>query len=843
MSLPPSLPSLPPRCPRLCIAHLRPRIAATPLGSYESPAPPFAYFYTRARTQHHSICVATPRKADDMLQSRTPGRWRVARRHACFNAAIVCSSLLESSTLSTSATRLPGRASALLSVVGPRGSSTSRHNATHIFTLRESVRRCHTKAAVTTTTTTSSIAPLDSASFLSTLLEPDKTVSLEDTMRTYATMDVVERCDVYDPSVPNVASSPRPTTGDGAAQAQLDDESADGATTAPAYPLRAAHAQGRLWSHFAGAQETVAQRGLSEGVAEPPAWFVQLCRDLYFRTDSGAADKRVADDFDVVAQASDPLADQAAAAAARSAGSGRGAAAPPSLPAGSSPACTQAQRADDSVEVDPYVWLPFDLLDVKDYNVGPYEFPPAATYTVEQQVKLCLGQRHREYVHFCNTYCFPERWQMPTSMGTQPARLLVDPSCPTPVVFLQLSPDFPPAMWLPMKPSVTAIRGVLSSFAAQAFLHREEQHAVFAHRYETAKRVMELQQLPTTQEGDVLRFMAYEARNTLYLDAPLREYPNQQEFFLGEYDDPERLLEHFDLCPFVFAISHLRTVTDLHAEHMTPTIEGAGVAPSLFRCIFSKALIQISVHLSAEVKLPPQDPEAFHFMWKDSQVVPKMKIPVFARVSWPDNHNLCGGGLLARRFNKLFSTEFASDTPVDAILSVYYVMQWAQRAQDLLGVRGMRQRVAELEAAAHLPEPAKLYPGTREIPNPEYTAQERLGMHIQYLSHLGDPQVLETIQALLPTAPAPVRMGCAKAALIAGDRELFRRIVSSEPPGRMQHYMTKLVVKRKTRDLVDPEPRLLEDQYEFAAPLWTKRGTRIDRNTLEGAVDAARLLR
>ncbi|GET88806.1 hypothetical protein, conserved [Leishmania tarentolae] len=778
-----------------------------------------------------------------MLQARIAGRWCPARQNAWSHAAITCRSCVDSSAPSFSATHLPGRRSALRLAIRLRDNDRSCHNTFYTSTLRQSVRRCHTKAAVTTTTTTNSMAPVDSASFLATVLEPERTVSLEDTTRTYATMDVVERCDVYDPSLPNVTSSPRSTKGHGVAQAELDDESTDGVAAAPAYPLRAAHSQGRLWSHFVGDPETTAERGQSEGTTQPPAWLVQLCKDLYFRTDSEAADKRISDDFDAVAQASDPLADQAAAEAARSVGSCRGVEPPPPPPAGGVSAFTPAQRADDTVEVDPYVWLPFELLDVKDYNVGPYEFPPTATYTVEQQVKLCLGQRHKEYVHFCNTYCFPERWQIPTSMGTQPARLLVDPSCPTPVVFLQLSPDFPPAMWLPIKPSVAAIRGVLSSFATQAFLHREEQHTVFAHRYETVKRVMELQQLPTTQEGDVLRFMAYEARNTPYLDAPLREYPNQQEFFLGEYDDPERLLEHFDLCPFVFAISHLRTVTDLHAEHMTPTIEGAGVAPSLFRCIFSKALIQISVHLSAEVKLPPQDPEAFHFMWKDSQVVPKMKIPVFARVSWPDNHNLCGGGLLARRFNKLFSTEFASDTPVDAILSVYYVMQWAQRVQDLLGVCGMRQRVAELEAAAHLPEPAKLYPGTREIPNPEYTAQERLGMHIQYLSHLGDPQVLKTIQALLPTATAPVRMGCAKAALIAGDRELFRHIVSSEPPGRMQHYMTKLVVKRKTRDLVDPAPRLLEDQYEFAAPLWTKRGTRIDRNTLEGAVDAARLLR
>jgi hypothetical protein len=573
----------------------------------------------------------------------------------------------------------------------------------------------------------------------------------------------------------------------------------------------------------------------------PPAWFVQLCKDLFYRTDSNQPGQRNTDDLDEAARESDPLAQRQTEAAARANDWRR--MQPDDGETAQRGLCTSPRRAADTAEVDPYTWLPFDLLDVKDYHIGPYVFPATSTYTTEQQVKLCLGRRDREYVHFCNTYCFPARWQIPTSLGTQPARLLVDPSCPTPVVFLQLSPDFPPAMWLPIRATVAAVRGVLSSFAAQAFFHREEQHAVFEHRYETAKRVMELQQLPTECEGNVLRFMAYEARNTPYLDAPLREYPNQQEFFLGEYDDPERLLEHLDLCPFLFAIPHLRTVTDPHAERMMPTVEGAGVVPSLYRCIFSKALLQVSVHLSAEVKLPPQDPEGFHFLWKDSQVVPKMKIPVFVRVMWPDNQNLCGGGLLARRFNKLFQTEFASDVPVDAILSVFYVMQWAQRVHDLLGVTGMRQRVAELEAATHLPEPPKLYPGTREIPNPEYTAQERLGMHLQYLSHLGDPQISDTIAALLPSASAPVRMGCAKAALIAGDRELFRRIVSSEPPGRMQHYMTKLVVKRKTRDLVDPEPRLLEDQYEFAAPLWTKRGTRIDRNTLEGAVDAARLLR
>ncbi|KAK7196040.1 hypothetical protein NESM_000537700 [Novymonas esmeraldas] len=744
-----------------------------------------------------------------MLRSGVHSEWRAVWRLTTALASSACCSTAQSSSTTSTALCTAGRAFTSLSRASRRCCGCGRRHRSACAAVSASARWCHP-------TTATDASP---ASFLAALLEPEETVALEDATRTYSTMDVVGRCDVYDPRVPNVSAPEAPVMTE------------DGVSAST--PLRLAHAEGRLWSHFA-------QPAASGGdVTRPPAWFEQLCRDLFFRTDSSTADRRVADTHDAVAQASAPTTAAAAAAAVTEAtAQGRDGAASPSM---------QRASGDEVGVVDPYTWLPFDLLDVQDYRVGPFEFPAAATYTAEQRVRLCLGEPHKEYVHFCNTYAFPERWQIPTSVGTQPARLLVDPASPTPVVYLQLSPDVPPALWLPMKPTVSAIRGVLSSFAVQAYLHREEQHGVFVQRYETARRVMELQGLTTPtaggEEGDVLRFMAYEARNTPYPDAPLREYPNQQEVFLGEYDDPERLLEHVDLCPLLFSIAHLRTVADVHAERMTPTIEGAGVAPSLYRCIFSKALIQLSVHLSAEVKLPPQDPEAFHQLWKDSEVVPKMKIPVFARVSWPDNRNLSGGGAVVRRFNRLFGTEFAADTPVDAVLSIFYVMQWAGRTHDLLGVTGMRQRVAELEAAARLPEPAKLYPGTREIPNPEYTASERLGMHIQYLSHLGDPQVLDTVRALLPTASAPVRMGCAKAALIAGDRELFRSIVASEPPGRMQHYMTTLVVKRKTRDLVDPEPRLLEDQYEFAAPLWTKRGTRIDRNTLEGAVDAARLLR
>lgn len=627
-------------------------------------------------------------------------------------------------------------------------------------------------------------ADADISPFLLDLLQPPETISLEDATRTYSTMDVVPPMVKFDPLSENVT-----------APLEEGEEEVEG-------PVRAAQAAGQLWRTFATAtpEEKAANR--------PPKWFEALCRDLFFR-ESAEGEAQTAKSI----TAEDP--------ARYTAEEGEG-------------------SAEETERINLFSFLPFDLIDEKDYAIGPYTFQPTATYTVEERVKLCGGDRQKEYVHFCNTYPFPERYQIPTSLGTVPAKLFVDPASPTPLVYVQLSEDFPPALWLPVKPTAAAVRRVLGAYAAMAALHAQRHHEGYERRYEEARRVMTLQQLPVEDEGDVLRFMAYEARNVSYPDAPVREFANAQTFFLGEHDDPERLLEHLDLCPTLFSICPMRTVTNLHQEHMVPTIEGPGVAPSLYRCIYSKALLLVQVQLSAEVKLPPQDPEAFRFMWKDSQVVPKMKVPVFVRVLWPDNERLCAGGLLSRRFNHLFGTEFAPDIPPDALFSLYYAMSWAKALPDLLGVRGMRRRLAELELASTQPEPPLLYPGTRELPNPEYTVQERLGMHVQYLSQLGDPLIAQTIEQLLPTASAPVRMGCAKAALIAGERELFRRIVANEPPGRMQTYMTKLVRKRKTRDLVDPEPRLLDDQYEFAAPLWTKKGTRMDPNTLEGAVDMAR---
>jgi len=229
--------------------------------------------------------------------------------------------------------------------------------------------------------------------------------------------------------------------------------------------------------------------------------------------------------------------------------------------------------------------------------------------------------------------------------------------------------------------------------------------------------------------------MGYLSREVTYGENSIREFPNSQEIFCGEYDEPERLLERFDLCPYVFSIPLMRTFVDVHQPQFIPRVDGPGLAMSLYRCRFSKAMLLVQVHLSAEVKLPPKDMDAFQYLWRDSEALPKSRIPVFVRVIWPDNERMSGGGRVVERFNDMFQTEFSHDMPIDALLATFAAMTWGRQRQELLGVEGMRRRLSQLEATPPMSLPA-LYPSTASIPNPQYTRDELLGMHVQYLAHL-----------------------------------------------------------------------------------------------------------
>ena len=264
-----------------------------------------------------------------------------------------------------------------------------------------------------------------------------------------------------------------------------------------------------VWDLFADCR----RRSSPAEQSRPPEWFEQLCLDLYQRTN-------VKDDQDELAR--DGIIDGA-------------------------PERFDFDASKDTT-VDPFLWLPFDLRDEKDYIIGPYQFPEGSPYDDETKNKLALSDVNRTYVCFCDAYPFPDRRQLPTSVGTEPCHLWVSPQSATPTVYLQLSPLFPPLMWIPVKPTASAVRHVLAEFATVAAAHRDSYHIEWEEKIEKAKQRMEQQSI-ASDDASVLRYLGAMSREVLYFQAPTREFPNFQVMFLGEYDNPETLMEHMDLCP------------------------------------------------------------------------------------------------------------------------------------------------------------------------------------------------------------------------------------------------------------------------------------------------------
>ena len=569
-----------------------------------------------------------------------------------------------------------------------------------------------------------------------------------------------------------------------------------------------------------------------------------------------------------------------------------------------------ASVSPPAVAVDPFLWLDFEILPEEQYRFERFQFPPETTpFSRETQLALCGGAAaaDREMMCFARAYKFPDRRQLPVTVGTEPSYLWVDPtressssqahsgggsgkSANNNVVFIQLHESIPPALWLPVRASARAIRRVLAEFAMTAAVHRDRHEAFWTRRWHACLASISRQggsaavAAAAADPGIVLRRISHASLHDSYDANLVREFHNSQEFFLGEFADPERLQQHADLCPMLFSTPHFRTAVNLHEPEHTPTAVGPGVATSLYRTVFSKSLLFVQVHLATEVKLPPLEPDSFELLWTDSAKAPPSKVPVFVRVVWPDNSKMSGGGSIARHANATLGTEFAHDVPVDVIFALLYLSHWMGRPHDFLGVHGMRRRLLEMETAAlgdaaagagvqqpqvlgassssspasskqsnaggavvtstnsvdrEDQQPLNLYPGTAEIPSPAYSRDERLAMHIQYCAHLGDPLAAGTIAHFMRHPNAAVRLGCAKAALEIGDRALFKRIAEAEPLGRVRRVLTQLVRKRKSRDLLDPEPHTDDGQFEFPPPVWAGQ-KRIDPTSQEGAKYCAR---
>jgi hypothetical protein len=472
---------------------------------------------------------------------------------------------------------------------------------------------------------------------------------------------------------------------------------------------------------------------------------------------------------------------------------------------------------------DPYLHIPCDVCEDAYATAQCDAFP------------LALSESHRKFAVIAQSYPCADRLQLSTSVGTQPMQLYAEQGNEH-TVFVQPARDLPPALWLPCKASGDALRRTLGEFASAAALHREKHHSEEARRFNEARAHCATQRLPT-DSASLLRTMGWLARDEPFTVESTFEFHNSQEVFLGETHDPESVFEWFDANPLTHAIPISRTVVDLAKN--APNIDGPGVATALYRTTASKSVLLVQAMLSAEVRLPARDPEAVKLLWSGVDTPPtRARIGMFARAIWPDNSRMCGGGHVIPQFNQLAGTALAADMPVDLAGALCFGALRAHLSP--VGVLQLRERVLDIAAQVDGGRFQLGYPSTADVPSPDYTPEDILGMHLQYIAHVNDPTAVDLVRHFARHPSPSVRMGAAKAALIAGDRDVFRQIVAAEPDGRNKHYLTTLVRRRKKRDLTDAEPRLLDEQFEFPAPLWTKT-RRIDPSTDAGKKELHRL--
>jgi hypothetical protein len=377
--------------------------------------------------------------------------------------------------------------------------------------------------------------------------------------------------------------------------------------------------------------------------------------------------------------------------------------------------------------------------------------------------KLCLGDEHKEYTVIGEAFPFADRNDSPViNEPNFPVRLLWDHQSKTEKVMIQLGEQFPPLLWITVKPTIDALRRVLREFLEVDAQHMKKYLPYYEetqNRIETRHREKFGEALADFKMRDAFtEDMRRKDPMSLTFD-----WPNTHNILLGT-------VEHFTLVedkmmktnPFVFNWPLLMSEGNHHMEE-TPMRMAA------FRTIYSKSLIMLHTRLDLQV-----DPR--HLGNSDDDHVPVLEVPVMASVNYPEGTRLSGGAGLVQRFNSVMGTSYPDNMPVD-ILGAF------ARELSVKSVKELREEVKFLAAAAEkVPEIDR----TIRLA-PEFSGHNRilgqLAFSIIHLALADDPE-FETVFRTYERHPCDmVRVACAKAAQMNMREDLVRQITEREPAG------------------------------------------------------------
>jgi hypothetical protein len=391
--------------------------------------------------------------------------------------------------------------------------------------------------------------------------------------------------------------------------------------------------------------------------------------------------------------------------------------------------------------------------------------------SLAMRTKLCLGQEDREYTVIGEAFPFPDREDSPVvNVPNEPCTLLWDHNSPTEKIMIQLSPYFPPILWLTVKPNIAALRKIFREFMECDTEHMKR----YLPYYESVQNKIESQQKEKLGEGlsqsalkdQFVEDMRQKDPQNLELD-----WQHNHSMFCG-------VIEHFRLVedkymkknPFVFGWPLLLGENNHHLAEKPLRV-------AAFRTLFSKSIIML--HTRLDLQLDHRQCK----LTEDDETDIFLDLPLFVTVNFPENSRLCGGKALIERFNKVMGTSFPDETPVDVIAALLMENQ----------LKGVPQLVEELEflkkASEKVPDVERVIRLSQDMIGTSRILGQ-LAYTIVYLAIMDQPDWIENVFDRFRRHDSEmIRVACAKGAHILCRDDLVFQMIDDEPIGRCRELI------------------------------------------------------
>lgn len=404
------------------------------------------------------------------------------------------------------------------------------------------------------------------------------------------------------------------------------------------------------------------------------------------------------------------------------------------------------------------------------YSFNKQSWDPNTLSTMLRR-KLCLGDEHKEYTVIGEAFLFADRNDSPVvNEPSFAGKLLWDHTSKTEKILIQLGEQFPPLLWLSVKPTLVALRKVFKEFLD---VDAEHMKKYLPYYEETQNRI---EAMHREKFGEALA--DFKMRDAFIEDMRRKDpmsfsvdWQNSHNMLLGTVD-------HFTAAedkmmktnPFVFGWPLLLSEGNHHMQD-TP------MRMSAFRTIFSKSLIML--HTRLDLQVDPRQVSAH-----EDEDIPVLEVPVMATVNYTANTRLSGGNALVQRFNAAMGTSYPLDTPVD-VLGAFAKEVTTKALPEL------RADVKFLAAAV-----AKVPDIDRTIRlAPEFTGHNKLmgqlAFAVIHLALADDPEFEKTFREFERHDSEIVRIACAKAAQLVMREDLVRSVIEREPAGRGRTLMER----------------------------------------------------